>query len=121
MDDLVGALGVDAGISQSEVSRICSTLDVEMTEFLQSLRDRGLGRVQLVISDSHLGLKVAISQVFPGAGWQQCRVHFMRNVLVKVPRHQQMVAATVRTIFCARRGPRRAPTEGSRRHDETPV
>ena len=164
VDDLVSALGVDAGISKSEVSRICAALDEEMdafrarnlshlalpyllcdatyvkarvggrvvsravvvatgvaedasrevlgvaigdsedaafwTEFLQSLRERGLHGVQLVISDSHLGLKAAIAKVFPGASWQRCRVHFMRNVLVKVPRnHQQMVAAMVRTIF----------------------
>lgn len=164
VDDLVMALGVGAGISKSEVSRICAQLDEEMnefrsrplshqgfpyllcdatyvkarvggrvvsravvvatgvgedgsrevlgiaigdsedaafwTEFLQSLRGRGLSGVQLVISDSHLGLKAAIAKVFPGASWQRCRVHFMRNVLVKVPRTQQsMVAAMVRTIF----------------------
>ena len=164
VDDLVQALGVDAGISKSEVSRICEQLDEEMeafrqrplshlvfpyllcdatyvkarvggrvvsravvvatgvsskgtrevlgiaigdsedaafwTQFLQSLRGRGLGGVQLVISDSHLGLKAAIAKVFPGAAWQRCRVHFMRNVLVKVPKHhQQMVAAMIRTIF----------------------
>ena len=164
VDDLVAALGVDAGISKSEVSRICAGLDEEMnafrtrplshlafpyllcdatyvkarvagrvvsravvvatavgedasreilgisigdsedaafwTEFLQSLRERGLHGVQLVISDSHLGLKSAISKVFPGSSWQRCRVHFMRNVLVKVPKdHQQMVAAMIRTIF----------------------
>jgi len=70
------------------------------TEFLQSLRERGLQGVQLVISDSHLGLKAAITKVFPGAAWQRCRVHFMRNVLVKVTKsQQQMVAAMIRTVF----------------------
>ena len=48
------------------------------TAFLRSLRARGLSGVQLVISDHHLGLKQAISSVFIGAGWQRCRVHFMR-------------------------------------------
>lgn len=164
VDDLVTALGSDAGISKSEVSRICQHLDHEMeafrtrslsqlnfpyvlfdatyvkarvrgrvisravivatgvasdasrevlgisigdsedavfwTEFLQSLRLRGLGGVQLVISDAHLGLKAAISRVFPGAAWQRCRVHFMRNVLARVPKNQQsVVSAMVRTIF----------------------
>ena len=33
VDDLVSALGVDAGISKSEVSRICAALDEEMNEF----------------------------------------------------------------------------------------
>ena len=45
-------------------------------------------------------MKGAIAKVFVGASWQRCRVHFMRNVLAKVPRAQsQMVAAAVRTIF----------------------
>ena len=35
-----------------------------------------------------------------GASWQRCRVHFMRNLLAKVPKSAQaMVAATVRPIF----------------------
>ena len=70
------------------------------TAFLQGLRARGLGGVQLVISDHHLGLKAAIASVFIGAAWQRCRVHFMRNVLARVPRASaEMVAAAVRTIF----------------------
>jgi putative transposase len=74
------------------------------TEFLRSLRDRGLvaGKdgVQLVISDSHRGLTNAIGTVLQGAAWQRCRVHFMRNALAKVNKgHAEMVAATIRTIF----------------------
>jgi putative transposase len=70
------------------------------TEFLRGLRDRGLGGVQLVISDSHRGLTNAIAAVMAGAAWQRCRVHFMRNALAKVSKgHAEMVAATVRTIF----------------------
>ena len=68
--------------------------------FLQSLVARGLRGVRLVVSDAHPGLKQAIREVFLGAAWQRCRVHFMRNLLVHVPKHAQaMVAATVRTIF----------------------
>ena len=56
--------------------------------------------MQLVISDHHLGLKHAIGAVFIGAAWQRCRVHFMRNVLAKVPKASaEMVAAAIRTIF----------------------
>jgi putative transposase len=70
------------------------------TEFLRSLRDRGLGGVQLVISDSHRGLTNAIGTVLQGAAWQRCRVHFLRNALAKVSKgHAEMVAATIRTIF----------------------
>jgi putative transposase len=46
---------------------------------------RGLSGVKLVISDAHEGLKAAIAQTF-SASWQRCRVHFMRNLLVCVPK-----------------------------------
>ena len=76
------------------------------TEFRRGLRARGLGGVQLVISDSHRGLTNAISAVLQGAAWQRCRVHFMRNALAKVSKgHAEMVAATIRTIFAQPTGP----------------
>jgi putative transposase len=164
VDDLVAALGLESGISKSEVSRICAELDVTLeafrtrslehiefpyvlldatyvkarvagrvvsravvvatgitrtgdrevlgvdvgdsedgafwTQFLRSLRARGLGGVQLVISDAHTGLISAIEAVLLGASWQRCRVHFMRNVWAKIPRASgEMVAAAIRTIF----------------------
>ncbi len=170
VDDLVAALGVESGISKSEVSRICAQLDTDIaawrersladqatpyvfldatyckarvngrvvsravviatgvtvdghrevlgvdvgdsenedfwTEFLRSLRDRGLHGVQLVISDAHRGLTNAIGTVCAGAAWQRCRVHFMRNALAKVSKgHAEMVAAAVRTIFSQPTGP----------------
>ncbi len=68
--------------------------------FLQGLVARGVRGVRLVISDAHAGLRQAIREVFVGAGWQRCRVHFMRNLLAKVPKGaQEMVAATVRSVF----------------------
>jgi len=70
------------------------------TAFLRSLKARGLGGVQLVISDAHTGLKQAINAVLLGAAWQRCRVHFLRNVLAQVPKgSSEMVAAAIRTIF----------------------
>ncbi len=164
VDDLVKALGVDSGISKSEVSRICADLDEEVgalrdrslagqtfpyvfidatyckarvnrrvvsqaivvatgvrgdgwrevlgfavgdsedgafwTAFLRSLKARGLGGVQLVISNAHEGLKAAIAAVLLGASWQRCRVHFLRKVLAQVPKgNAEMVAAAIRTIF----------------------
>ena len=69
-------------------------------EFLRQLVSRGLSGVRLVISDSHLGLKQAVARVFVGSTWQRCRVHFMRNAMATVPKvAQQMVAATLRTVF----------------------
>jgi len=70
------------------------------TEFLRSLRERGLAGVALVISDHHRGLMNAIDATMIGTAWQRCRVHFMRNVLTRVPKGQaEMVAAAIGTIF----------------------
>ena len=55
--------------------------------FMRSLLERGLGGVRLVMSDAHKGLVKAIETVFLGAGWQRCKVHFMRNVLDCVGKH----------------------------------
>ena len=164
VDDLVAALGLESGISKSEVSRICVELDTTLeafrtrslehvefpyvfldatyvkarvggrvlaravviatgvtragdrevlgcdvgdsedgafwTAFLRSLRARGLSGVRLVISDAHQGLVNAIGAVLLGTSWQRCRVHFMRNVLAKIPKASgEMVAAAIRTIF----------------------
>ncbi|MEU3353071.1 IS256 family transposase [Streptomyces sp. NPDC037389] len=70
------------------------------TEFLRSLRERGLSGVRLVIADHHSGLVKAIRKVMLGAGYQRCRVHFLRNVFAVIPKDAaEMVAATIRTIF----------------------
>ena len=84
-------LGMDVGDSEDGAF---------WTAFCRGLKARGLGGVQLVISDSHSGLKHAIAAVLIGTSWQRCRVHFMRNVLAVVPRgNAEMVAAAIRTIF----------------------
>lgn len=84
-------VGVDVGPAE----------DLEFWKaFLRQLISRGLRGVRLVTSDSHLGLKQAVTEVLVGSTWQRCRVHFMRNALATVPKvAQQMVAATLRTIF----------------------
>lgn len=69
------------------------------SDFLRSLLRRGLRGVKLVISDAHEGLKATIQRVF-SASWQRCRVHWMRNALVYVPKGQQsMIAAALRQAF----------------------
>src|SRR3982075_3168577 len=81
--------------------------------FLKSMVRRGLRGVKLVISDAHEGLKAAIRRVF-GAGWQRCRVHWMRNALAYVPKTQQsMVAAALRQAFLQ---PDRAQASAMLRH-----
>jgi transposase-like protein len=68
--------------------------------FLRALVARGLAGVKLVVSDAHAGLREAIAAVMLGASWQRCRTHFMRNLLIKVPKSaQHFVATVVRSIF----------------------
>ncbi len=68
--------------------------------FLRGLIARGLSGTSLVVSDAHAGLVDAIGSTLPGATWQRCRTHYMRNLLTRVPKSAQaMVATLVRTIF----------------------
>jgi putative transposase len=84
-------LGLAIGASETEAFWL---------EFCRSLSRRGLNGVQLVISDAHEGLRSALSQVFAGASWQRCKVHFLRNVASAVPKlHAPAVLAVVKSIF----------------------
>jgi transposase-like protein len=68
--------------------------------FLRSLLARGLSGVTLATSDAHSGLVEAVAATLPGAAWQRCRTHFMRNLLTRVPKSaQSFVATMVRSIF----------------------
>ncbi|MBF0563188.1 MAG: IS256 family transposase, partial [Alphaproteobacteria bacterium] len=83
-------LGMTVGASEAQTF---------WAEFLRSLARRGLRGVKLVISDSHEGLKAAVSRVF-NATWQRCRVHFMRNVLDHAGRQgRRVVSAFIATSF----------------------
>lgn len=94
-------LGVSVSLSEHEVHG---------RTFLESLKKRGLGGVQLIISDDHAGLRAARLAVFGGIPWQRCQFHLQRNAQAYVPhKHMQAeVAADIRTIFNA---PDRSTTE----------
>jgi transposase-like protein len=70
-------LGVDLANRESKNS---------WKDFIVSLKRRGLRGVELVITDSHEGLRTALEQVLPEAAWQRCYVHFLRNALDHLPR-----------------------------------
>ena len=104
---IVNVSVVVATAVNSEGKREIVGMDVGTSEdgafwlaFLRSLVARGLGGVELVVSDAHQGLRDAIATVFGGASWQRCRTHFMTNLLTRVPRSAQpWVATMVRTIY----------------------
>ena len=69
--------------------------------FLRSLRERGASGVLCVTSDAHEGLRRAIEEVFPGAAWQRCIVHLMRNAASCAPTRQKRAAvlAILHAVF----------------------
>ncbi len=67
-----------------------------------SLKECGIEKVHLVISDAHNGLKVTVEECFIGASWQRCKVHFMRNILARIPQKQkEVVGAKLKVIWQA--------------------
>lgn len=54
--------------------------------FFDTLKERGIEKVDLVISDGHKGIKKAASHSFVGSSWQLCTVHFKRNLMKIVPK-----------------------------------
>ena len=61
------------------------------------LMERGLTKVDLIISDGHTGIQSAAGKMFPGSSWQMCHVHFIRAVLRKVPRkYHKEIAETLK-------------------------
>ena len=66
----------------------------------EKLKERGLSKPTLIVSDAHKGLVAAIGECFPGASWQRCKVHFMRNILVHVPhREKERFAGLLKGIW----------------------
>jgi putative transposase len=94
-------LGISVSLSEHEV---------HWRAFLESLKQRGLGGVQLITSDDHAGLRAARVAVFGGIPWQRCQFHLQQNAQGYVPRKdmQAEVAADIRMTFDA---PDRATAE----------
>jgi len=85
-------IGIDIGETESESFWV---------EFLRELRSRGLGGVELAISDHHEGLKSAIARILD-CPWQRCSVHFVRNMHGHCRRSDRgLVSAALREIFDA--------------------
>jgi len=94
-------LGVSVSLSEHEV---------HWRAFLERLKSRGLGGMQLIISDDHAGLKAARLAVFGSIPWQRCQFHLQQNAQAYVPRKEMQAEVTedIRTIFQA---PDRATAE----------
>jgi transposase-like protein len=94
-------LGVSVSLSEHEVHSLGDAS--RWRAFLESLKARGLGGVQLITSDDHNGLRAARMAVFGGIPWQRCQFHLQQNAQAYVPRKdmQSEVAEDIRIIFNA--------------------
>lgn len=71
-------------------------------DFFTWLKGRGLGGVDLVVSDHHGGLVKAVQVQFQGATWQRCQTHLSANIADATPKAlQEEVHARLRPIFTA--------------------
>jgi len=99
------AVGVDLDGKRQVLGLSVSLSEQELhwRTFLQSLVQRGLCGVRLIISDAHSGLQAARQTVFGGLPWQRCQFHLQQNAQAYVP-HKEMqgeVAQDLRNIFNA--------------------
>ena len=86
-------LGLQVGDSESERTWM---------DFFTWLKGRGLGGVDLVVSDHHGGLVKAVQVQFQGATWQRCQTHLSANIADATPKAlQEEVHARLRPIFTA--------------------
>lgn len=69
-------------------------------EIFDTLKDRGLQRVGLMVADGIKGLDTVLGEKFPGTPLQRCVTHLKRNMFAKV-RHgdKTALAADLRDIF----------------------
>lgn len=66
-----------------------SETETSWNDFFVHLKERGLSKVDFVISDAHQGLVKAIKKQFQGASWQRCQTHFSKNILDSCPKKLQ--------------------------------
>ncbi|CAN5217939.1 IS256-like element ISRm5 family transposase [soil metagenome] len=87
-------LGVSVSLSEAEV---------HWRDFLESLQARGMVGVEMVVSDSHAGLKAALACRLTNVPWQRCQFHLQQNAGHQVSRQSEKkkVAAELREILQA--------------------
>ncbi len=82
------AIGINSEGGREVLGVEIATTESKTTwkELLESLKERGLKGVELVISDDHSGLRSSVEEIFTKALWQRCYVHFLRNAQDHFPK-----------------------------------
>jgi len=87
-------LGVSCALSEAEV---------HWRDFLNELKERGIGIPTLVTSDAHPGLKAALKATLNATPWQRCQFHLQKNAQEYVTKQhlKSKVASDIKVIFNA--------------------
>ena len=96
------AIGIDSKGFKNILGFMISDSESEETwqSFYQSMIDRGLDNVEMVISDAHQGQVNAIQKSFTESVWQRCHVHFLRNVIDRLPKkNTQEIRNEIKELF----------------------
>ena len=96
------AIGVDSKGYKNLLGFMISDSETEdsWTSFYNSLTDRGLKDVEMVISDAHQGQVIAIQKCFTESTWQRCQIHFLRNVMDRLPKkNTEQVRSEIKDLF----------------------
>lgn len=84
---ILGAIGVGKD-GHREVIGVAEGMredSASWEQFFRGMIERGLKGVRLVVGDRWAGLVATVDSILPKARYQRCMVHFLRNVLSKVP------------------------------------
>jgi transposase-like protein len=102
---ILTAIGVLPDGKRSVLGTSCSLSEAEVhwRAFFESLIERGMQGVRLIVSDDHAGMRAARTAIFPGVPWQRCQFHLAQNAMAYVPRMsmRREVGEDIRTIFNA--------------------
>jgi transposase-like protein len=90
-------IGIDEDGYRETLGVWCADTENETTwsDVFKELKQRELKGVRYIVSDDHDGLVKAIRRHFQGADWQRCQVHFIRNILSRVPKHDRSRVVTM--------------------------
>lgn len=87
-------LGASVSLSEAEV---------HWRSFIESLQNRGMHGVRMVVSDNHMGLKAALASRLTNTPWQRCQFHLQQNIGHRVSKlnEKSKVAMEVRGVLDA--------------------
>jgi putative transposase len=103
--EVLVALGIAEDGRRSILGVSCALIEAEVhwRGFLESLQQRGLHGVRLIVSDNHQGLRSAIKARFGSIPHRRCQFHLIQNAMDHVPKLalRPQVLEQLRTILRA--------------------